>query len=196
MLLVQKPSLETIQRFLSAQAQQNYSYQAIGATANTPPTNYVVDRYQGELGEGQETFEAACQMLRRWEHFNLGWIQATPTTTPIQPGQVICVVARIMGLYWLNACRIVYTIDETTKTDGGEVNELRLRLRNVARSRRNGRRTISRRMEPRDWRRHLPHSRFLAPQSHPRQTRLPPRPSSPKKVRPRLPRRHAKGLRH
>ncbi len=121
MLQIQKPSPETVQRFLLAQSQCDYSYKAVGATANTPPPNYVVDRYQGKLGEGQETFEAACQALRRWEHFNLGWMKATPTTTPIREGQVICLVARIMGLWWLNACRIVYTIDETTQQEGAEV---------------------------------------------------------------------------
>ena len=121
MLLVRKPSADAANEFLTTQAAQNYSYQSIGATANTPPPNYVVDRYQGRLGEGQETFEAACQALRRWEHFNLGWIQATPTTTPIEPGQVICIVARIMGLWWLNPCRIVYTIDATTPQEGAEV---------------------------------------------------------------------------
>lgn len=121
MLLFQQPSTEIVRRFLAAQSQRDYSYKAIGATASTPPLNYVVDRYQGKLGDGQETFEAACQALRRWEHFNLGWIQATPNTTPLETGQVICIVARIMGLYWLNACRIVYTIDETPQQDGAEV---------------------------------------------------------------------------
>jgi uncharacterized protein (UPF0548 family) len=120
MLAIQNPSPETISRFLAAQSPKNYSYQGVGATANSPPPSYVVDRYQGELGQGQETFEAACQALRRWEHFNLSWVRATPNTTPIEPGQVICVIARIFGLWWLNACRIVYIIDETTKQDGAE----------------------------------------------------------------------------
>jgi hypothetical protein len=31
---------------------------------------------------------------------------------PIQVGQDIAVVARLMGFWWLNACRIVYTVDK------------------------------------------------------------------------------------
>lgn len=37
---------------------------------------------------------------------------AWPEDTPIQKGQVVAVVARILGLWWLNACRIVYVVDE------------------------------------------------------------------------------------
>jgi uncharacterized protein (UPF0548 family) len=121
MLLFQNPSPETIGRFLSAQTQCGYSYKAVGATATTPPIDFVVDRYRGKLGEGREAFEAASNALRRWEHFNLGWVHATPNTTPLEPGQVICIVAHIMGFWWLNACRIVYIIDETTKEEEGEV---------------------------------------------------------------------------
>ena len=32
--------------------------------------------------------------------------------TPIQAGQVVAVIARFFGLWWLNACRIVYVVDE------------------------------------------------------------------------------------
>jgi uncharacterized protein (UPF0548 family) len=32
--------------------------------------------------------------------------------TPIQSGQVVAVIARLLGLWWLNACRIVYVVDE------------------------------------------------------------------------------------
>lgn len=113
MLLLRQPGAETIRHFLAAQSRCDFSYQAVGATANTPPSGYVVDRYRGILGEGQGAFDAACDALRRWEHFNLPWVQATPNTTPIEQGQVICVVARVMGFWWLNACRIVYIIDES-----------------------------------------------------------------------------------
>ena len=32
--------------------------------------------------------------------------------TPIQTGEVVAVIARNLGLWWLNACRIVYVLDE------------------------------------------------------------------------------------
>src|SRR5262249_38584016 len=40
------------------------------------------------------------------------WVEAWPPETPIQAGQVVAVIARLFGLSWLNACRIVYVVDE------------------------------------------------------------------------------------
>jgi uncharacterized protein (UPF0548 family) len=50
--------------------------------------------------------------LERWDHFRLGWVETWPPDTPIQVGQVVAVMARLFGLWWLNACRIVYVVDE------------------------------------------------------------------------------------
>lgn len=113
MLSLQKPSAEKIYRFLDQQAKLDLTYSAVGATATTPPSGYVSDHTQIKLGEGKEIFQAASAALRRWEQFHLGWLEARPTETPIQTGQVVAVLARAMGLWWLNACRIVYVVDET-----------------------------------------------------------------------------------
>jgi uncharacterized protein (UPF0548 family) len=85
---------------------------AVGATAAVPPAGYVVDHTRIKFGEGARTFAAARAALGRWEHFRLGWVEAWPSDTPIQAGQVVAVIARVYGLWWLNACRIVYTVDE------------------------------------------------------------------------------------
>ncbi|MBN9520475.1 DUF1990 domain-containing protein, partial [bacterium] len=42
----------------------------------------------------------------------LGWVEATPADTPLRPGEVVAVVARILGVYWVNACRVVYAVDD------------------------------------------------------------------------------------
>jgi len=51
--------------------------------------------------------------LRRWEQFNLGWVEAWPSDTPIQSGEVVAVMGRAVGVWWLNACRVVYSVDES-----------------------------------------------------------------------------------
>jgi uncharacterized protein (UPF0548 family) len=107
-----KPSTGTIQEFLAAQAMLNLTYSPVGATATVPPVGYVVDRTRIMLGKGEEVFKAARAALERWEHFRLGWVEAYPPDTPIKVGQVVAVVARLFGLWWLNACRIVYVVDE------------------------------------------------------------------------------------
>ena len=40
-------------------------------------------------------------------------MEAWSPETPIQTGEVVAVIAMNLGLWWLNACRIVYVVDET-----------------------------------------------------------------------------------
>lgn len=116
MMSFRKPVAESIHRFRQAQAKLDFSYSAVGATAKVPPPGYVVDHTRIKLGSGEETFEAAKSALRRWEHFHLGWVEASPTETPIETGEVVAVTGRVFGLWWLNACRIVYVVDEVGST--------------------------------------------------------------------------------
>jgi len=112
MLSLRKPTTETIQTFRAAQAKLEFTYPAVGATATTPPLEYIVDHARIKLGEGETVFAAAKAGLERWEQFHLGWVEAWPSTTPIQAGQAVSVIARIFGVWWLNACRIVYLVNE------------------------------------------------------------------------------------
>ena len=112
MLFLSKPDRNTITKFLAEQSEQPFSYQEVGSSRVAPPKGYVVDHRRIRLGEGPLAFEAACAALRRWQMFPLGWIQLYWPDTPIEEGSVVAVLARSWGLWWLNACRIVYTIDE------------------------------------------------------------------------------------
>ena len=116
MLSLRRPTAATVRTFLAAQARLDLTYPAVGATATTPPAQYVVDHTRCMLGEGKPAFSAATAALERWDHFRLGWVEACPTDIPIKEGQVVAVLARNLGLWWLNACRIVYVVDE----DGSE----------------------------------------------------------------------------
>ena len=113
MLMFQKPSIELIRHFLAREATLPYTYRAIGTTATTPPKGYVVDHSRIWLGEGRPVFEAAKTALQRWEQFRLGWTEAWPTDLSIREGEVVAIVARIAGFWWLNSTRIVYVIDES-----------------------------------------------------------------------------------
>jgi uncharacterized protein (UPF0548 family) len=99
---------EFIRRFLLL----DFTYRAVGATAAVPPTGYAVDRTRIKLGEGERVFAAARAALERWEQFRLGWVETWPPDAPIQVGQVVAVMARLFGWWLLNACRIVYVVDE------------------------------------------------------------------------------------
>jgi uncharacterized protein (UPF0548 family) len=113
MLSFRKPSAEAIQRFLAAQSKLGFNYSAVGATASQLPAGFIVDRTRIKLGKGEPTFHAAKAALQRWRQLDLGWLEAWSSETPIQPGEVIAIVARAIGFWWLNACKIVYVVDES-----------------------------------------------------------------------------------
>ncbi|HEX4145111.1 MAG TPA: DUF1990 domain-containing protein [Pirellulales bacterium] len=112
-----KPSVQSLRRFLATQAELDFSYAAVGATRLTPPAGYDVDRTRVRLGQGERVFRAARAALERWEHFQLGWVEAWSRETPLQPGEVVAVMGRACGWWWLNACRIVYVVDESGPID-------------------------------------------------------------------------------
>jgi uncharacterized protein (UPF0548 family) len=112
MLRFRKPSPATIRDCLAAQARLDLTYAAVGATAAMPPPGYVVDHTRITLGQGEAVFRAARAALQRWQQFRLGWVEASPPDTPIHAGEVVAVVARSFGLWWLNACRVMYVVGE------------------------------------------------------------------------------------
>ncbi|MDR3639664.1 MAG: DUF1990 domain-containing protein [Isosphaeraceae bacterium] len=109
---MRRPSTGTIRKFLAEQSKLGLTYEAVGATAASPPEGYVVDHTRIRLGQGEEVFARAQAAIRRWGQFRLGWVEAWSAETPIQSGKVVAVVAREIGLWWLNACRLVYVVDE------------------------------------------------------------------------------------
>jgi uncharacterized protein (UPF0548 family) len=76
------------------------------------PASYAVDRTRLKLGRGNRVFRGGTNALTDWKEFRLGWLETWPVETPIQVGQDVAIVARLMGFWWLNACRIVYTVDK------------------------------------------------------------------------------------
>jgi uncharacterized protein (UPF0548 family) len=112
MLSLWKPAPARIEAFLAAQAGLAFTYAPVGATATTPPLGYVVDHTRVRLGAGEKVFTAARAALERWEQYRLGWLETWPLGAPLRVGQVVAVLARSLGHWWLNACRIVAVIDE------------------------------------------------------------------------------------
>jgi uncharacterized protein (UPF0548 family) len=112
-LSLHKPVPDILSQFLAEQASLDFSYPAVGATSGTPPAGYVVDRTHIELGVGEPVFEAAKTALRRWQQFRLGWVDVWSPDTPLEGGQVVAIMGWAVGFWWLNSCRIVYTVDES-----------------------------------------------------------------------------------
>lgn len=108
------PTTTQVREFLQQQAAQSFSYREVGRTAGHPPRGYVYDDNHVQLGEGQDCFAKACAALHAWKMFPPGWTAITPAETgPVVPGLTVAMQASALGLWWLNACRVVYLVDES-----------------------------------------------------------------------------------
>jgi uncharacterized protein (UPF0548 family) len=95
---------------------------ALKAAQQNEPLTYpknaqILDAYDYDdnrvlLGEGDATFAAAKEAIRRWSMADGTWIRLYSDKTPIEAGQIVIMCAHLFGLWWLNAARIVYTVDE------------------------------------------------------------------------------------
>jgi uncharacterized protein (UPF0548 family) len=115
MFLLKEPSEAQIRHFISSQRGQSFSYAEVGASRHGDVERvegYTVDHNRIKLGVGQNTFTHAVAALRQWKHFDLGWVLIAPPDTTIEVGVTVAVLARPFAFWSLNACRIVYVIDE------------------------------------------------------------------------------------
>jgi len=112
LFLLAKPSDEQIRNVIAAQRNVSFSYLDVGATNSTPPAHFRVDHNRIRLGAGQATFDRAVAAMKRWEMFNFPWMQLCWPGAPIEAGSTVALVASAFGLWTLNACRIVYTVDQ------------------------------------------------------------------------------------
>jgi uncharacterized protein (UPF0548 family) len=112
MFCLSKPSRESIRVFISAQKDQSFSYTEVGASKERIQTGYTVDHNRIHLGKGDEVFERAKKAIRQWSMFNMPWVDLCWPDTPIESGATVAVLVSHFGLWSLNACRIVYVVDE------------------------------------------------------------------------------------
>ncbi len=112
MVSLRKPSADLVQFFLKKQANASFAYPERGASnSERPLTHYTNDRNRVMLGKGEAVYMAACDALRQWKMFPGSWAWIEPKGAPQQVGQYLAMVAKVMGMHWLNGCRIVYTLD-------------------------------------------------------------------------------------
>ena len=108
------PSEDEIQRFISNQSDSGFSYAEVGASATAVPTGYNVDHNRIQLGSGEGTWQRAAEAIRKWRMFSMPWVNLHWASAPIQVGTDVAVSVRHFGLYSLNACRIVYVVEEVS----------------------------------------------------------------------------------
>jgi uncharacterized protein (UPF0548 family) len=116
MFSISKPQDADIVGFLSSQERSTFSYAEVGATRDrelkTRYKGFTVDDNRILLGTGRDTFQNAGAAVRYWKMFQLGWIDLFPLNAPVVTGQVVASRIHHFGFWSLNACRVVYTIED------------------------------------------------------------------------------------
>jgi uncharacterized protein (UPF0548 family) len=112
MFRLRRPSLATIRVFLDEQRPLPYTYEDVGASLIGAPEGFDRDHNREYLGHGAETFAAACEAIRAWTMFPPPLARVEPPRVPIEKDAMAGVLIRAFGLWWLNAARIAYVVDE------------------------------------------------------------------------------------
>ncbi len=109
-----QPTEEQLSTFLEAQQEQELSYREVNQTYGAPPRGYDYDDNQIQIGEGDEDYTKACVALMSWSMFPREWTKVSVLNErEITEGTLLAVQARVLGFWWVNACRVVYRIDES-----------------------------------------------------------------------------------
>jgi uncharacterized protein (UPF0548 family) len=111
--LLRKPGRDEISAFLERQG--SFNYEGVGITASQAPPGYKVDRSCVLLGRGAKVFAAAKEALRKWQQFHVSWLNLCWQDSPLEPGKTVGILVRVMGVWSLDACRIVYVVDEAAR---------------------------------------------------------------------------------
>jgi len=107
-----RPSDAQVLAFLEAAHRAPFSYSERAATRGSFPAGYDHDHNRVRLGDGEAVFERARAALRRWAMFPPAWSRVESGGEPIAEGSTVCVLFHLFGVWWLNAARIVYELDE------------------------------------------------------------------------------------
>ncbi len=101
MFFLRRPDRAAIDGILQAPAE--LTYRGGGAGFN-------MDHNRVSLGVG--CFAAACEAVRAWKMFDLGWVELCYPNAPITTGTVVAPLIRHLGFWSVNPARIVRVIDE------------------------------------------------------------------------------------
>lgn len=112
MFIGRRPRDAAIRAFLDAQAAAPFSYAEVGCTRGDAPAGYAVNHHRVRLGAGAGVFERAVAALGRWRMFAIGGVALCWPDTPQRPGATVAILAGAGPIWFLNACRVVYAIDE------------------------------------------------------------------------------------
>lgn len=113
MIALHLPASSTLEPYIRYQAGCPLTYAQTGATRTDEPVpGWSNDFTRVAVGQGPEDFVRAKCAIAEWRMFPSPWTRILPECPPVRVGTVVAMYARLFGLWWPNACRIVYVLDE------------------------------------------------------------------------------------
>lgn len=120
MISLRKPSPAAITQFLREQHSAPLSYNFANLSREIPschtPPGFVFDHRREPIGSGAVAWERAKLAIHEWVMFQNGWTHLHAPQGRPRAGHVVGMLVWICGLWWLNPCRVLYEIDETTSS--------------------------------------------------------------------------------
>jgi uncharacterized protein (UPF0548 family) len=111
MFSIRRPSLKQIGQFVEQSKDLTLSYHPIGIAKGNAP-GFTLDEASAVIGRGRDAFARSKMALTSWKQFDLGWVELFPPGASIEPESAVGVLVHHLGMWSLNGCRVVYTIDD------------------------------------------------------------------------------------
>lgn len=116
MLRLTEPSDALLDRTLADARTAAPTYLEVGATrAAEPPAGYRIDRYERRVAH----FERAVEALRQWQGQIGAGIRIYPAGARVEDEATVLFVVRILGLWSILPCRVVYVADDESRFSFG-----------------------------------------------------------------------------
>lgn len=115
-----KPDAKTINTVIAAKKQSKFTYPEIGASRFAPhppdsnplPHHYRLLHRRCVLGKGKEVYARAKTAFVKWGMYQLSWLEPCWPETPLSKDVDVAMLGKVLGMWWLNVNRIIYTIQE------------------------------------------------------------------------------------
>lgn len=131
MFLLRRPPPALLDRVLRDAGRLTLSYGPPGIARGVAPDGFRAAEERRVIAHGRDAFARAVRALQEWRQFDLGWVSIYPTNAALATGTNVLVVARHLGFWSVNACRVVYQfgdagLDECWGEGAGERQSPRL----------------------------------------------------------------------
>ncbi len=106
MICLKHPTTAVLDRYVRCQEREAVFSDDV-RIPDPVPAGFVRNHHRGCLGSGADAFAAARAAVSQWKQFPGGWIAVHPSHRAARLGQTVAVVARCLGLWSVNACRVI-----------------------------------------------------------------------------------------